>query len=138
MDDPFGLDADARAYLELFLEEFANIARYPLSLKDLVERWATLVREVEEGYADSIFEYANDVAIRDLLRTIETDGPSNLASSLRDYLEPLDRRFFMATNDTSRSIPGLVEMAGNPWRSRIPKNPSGELLNDLRRAGLRI
>jgi hypothetical protein len=136
MNEPFRIDDDAAAYLGSFLEHYANTSRYPLSLEGMLERWTRIVIEVEEGYGDSIYEYANDVAIRDVLRRIEIDGPSSLRSSLAAYLEPLDRRFFEATNETSRSLPGLVSSPGSPWRTRLPKNPQGELLSDLRAADL--
>jgi hypothetical protein len=132
MNDSFAVDPSFAGYLRSALQKSSERAGYPISLENLLERWKRFVSEVEQGYGDSIYEYANDLAVRNLLKNIETDAPANLRASLAAYLAPLDRRFFDATRPVRRTIPGLAQQSDAPWSVRIPKKADGELLDDLR------
>src|SRR5215212_7164636 len=128
MDDSFAVDPSAAGYLQTALQEFSEAAGYRISLDDLLERWKRFVGEVEQGYGDSIYEYANDVAVRSLLMKIAAGAPANLRTSLAAYLAPLDRRFFEATVAAEKTIPGLAQQSDAPWSVRIPKKADGELV----------
>ena len=136
MDDSFAVDPSSAGYLQSALQQFSESAGYRISLDYLLERWGRFVSAVEQGYSDSIYEYANDLAVRNLLKKIETDAPSSLRASLAAYLAPLDRRFFEATRAAEKTIPGLAQPSDAPWSVRIPKKADGELLDDLRSHGL--
>jgi hypothetical protein len=136
MNESFSLDLGSAAYLQSALRQLSESAGYRISLDNLLDQWNRFVGEVEEGYRDSIYEYANDLSVRNLLHEIETDAPGNLQVSLSAYLAPLDRRFFDATRAVGKPMPGLAQKSNAPWSERIPKNPTGELLDDLHSHGL--
>jgi hypothetical protein len=88
----------------------------------LLRDWSALVTAVERGYDDSIYEYTNDLSVRDRLAGIE--GPE---------LAELDRRFEAATEPAARP---LGERAvGWGWWRRVPRRRTGELADDLASLG---
>ena len=130
------LDNEAREYLGVTLQQLSRAAGYEVSLVGLISRWETVVKQVEAGYRDSIYEYVNDLSVRDTLRKLEVESPRSLAAPLTDHLAPLDLRFLEATETAAAPIPGVALEASSPWSSRIPRKAEGELLDDLRVAGL--
>ncbi len=60
------LPSDASAALEGALQRLSRRAGYPMSLQQLLQRWQHFVVRVEQGYADSIYEYTNELSVRDL------------------------------------------------------------------------
>jgi hypothetical protein len=129
-------DPESAAYLERALAKLSKTAGYRLTLGDLLDRWSCLVRAVEEGYGESIYEYANDVAVRNPLRGIEVHAPARVRTTLAASLVPLDDRFFAATDAVTDPITGTSPEPGEPWSRRVPKRPAGDLLDDLRLRGL--
>lgn len=136
MGDPFIVDDASVEYLQTTLEQLSETAGYRMSLENLLDRWRRFVSDVERGYSESIYEYANDLCIRNLLKVIEANAPLSLRTLLASHLAPLDYRFFEATHAVTKAIPGLVKQPDTPWSVRIPNRVSGELLDDLRAQGL--
>ena len=136
MRESFKVDDDSVGYLEATLGQLSGTAGYRVSLDELIERWKRFVHQVEQGYDDSIYEYANDLAVRHVLKRIEINAPASLRQSLSAHLMPVDQRFFQATRAAEKSIPALSQEPDTVWLARIPEKPVGGLLEDLRSYGL--
>jgi hypothetical protein len=100
------------------------------SLNELVRRWTDLVRAVEHGYDDSIYEYTNDLSVRDRLEDLVTAASPTLRAKLERALAPVDERFTAATEEAARPLGER-----SPWWRRVPKRREGELAEDLRALG---
>src|SRR5216684_3206081 len=107
MDDISFLDDALDATLKPILQRLSARAGFTITLTGLAQRWAALVASVERGYADSIYEYANDVAVRNLLRQIEAALPPDIRVKLALHLESLDERFMIATTESRGVVRGL-------------------------------
>lgn len=105
------------------------------TIANLLERWTKLVNDVESGYSLSLPDYTNDLALRDALCEIVKCVPERLSRELSHFLEPWDERFQFATKIID--IPLLpVDGSAGPWWWRIPKQPHGELLENLLSEGI--
>lgn len=105
-----------------------------LSLNGLLRAWGELVAAVERGYDDSIHEYTNDLAVRDRLARLADAASPALRSKVEAMVEPLDARFALATEASSRPLRGDGERG--PWWSVVPRRRVGELADDLAHEGL--
>lgn len=104
------------------------------SLNQLLGQWSELVRAVERGYDDSIYEYTNDLSVRDRLQDLIAASSSTLADKLRGELAPIDERFTAATEAAARPLsaaPGDLA----PWWRRVPRRRDGEFADDLEAMG---
>ncbi len=132
-----GLPPDASAALEGVLQRLSRRAGYPMSLQQLLQQWRNFVVRVEQGYADSIYEYMNELSVRDLLEEILRSVPHGLQKALAQWITPWDKRFAEATREIGRAmLPAVEQEAPLWWWFRIPKNPGEELEEDLRSEGL--
>ena len=78
----------------------------PASLNDMLSRWRAFVHAVERGYDDSIYEYMNDLLVRDHLEALLTAAPPGLRSKLENAISPIDSRFMKATEQAALSQAG--------------------------------
>ena len=127
------------ARLDLGPEERQELARLLAgeTLGALLRRWGDLVTQVERGYDDSIYEYTNDLSVRDRLeRVVQGAGPG-LRAKLEGALAGDDGRFEAATEDSARPLgaPGAAEPPW--WWRRVPRRRGGELADDLTSLGYR-
>ena len=100
------------------------------SFDSTLHRWSHFVTQVERGYDDSIYEYTNDLSVRDRLeRVIEGAGPG-LRARLAGRVVDADRRFEEATEETTRPLGEFSGTAPHWWR-RVPRRRVGELAEDL-------
>jgi hypothetical protein len=104
------------------------------SLHQLLGRWAEFVRGVERGYDDSIYEYTNDLSVRDSLEELISASSSTLAAKLRGEFAPIDERFTNATEPAKRPLSHAYGDLPSWWR-RVPKRREGELAEDLKAMG---
>lgn len=104
------------------------------SLNALLGAWRAFVSAVERGYESSIYEYTNDLALRDRLERVAAGAGEALAAKLRGAFAEDDRRFAAATEAAARP---LGEFAGEPppWWRRVPRCRTGELAEDLAALG---
>jgi hypothetical protein len=63
-----------------------------VSLQQLTADWDRFVSHVEEGYSDSIYEYTNDLSIRDLLEKL-INGESTIGKINRENKSGSGLRF---------------------------------------------
>jgi hypothetical protein len=120
------------ARLDLTPEEQKELARLLAgdTLGALLGRWSGFVTAVERGYDDSIYEYTNDLSVRDRLEGVAAGAGPALRAKLHARLAEDDRRFAAATQETDRALGEFTEEAPSWWR-RVPRRRVGELADDL-------
>ena len=119
------------ARLELAPEERDELARLlgDDSLGALLQDWSRFVTEVERGYDDSIYEYTNDLTIRDRLERVVAGASPGLRGRLQRALATDDSRFEAATEEAERPLGATYTTW---WWRRVPRRLVGELAEDLR------
>jgi hypothetical protein len=130
------LSREEELVLEPILSSISTRARQTLTLQVMLERWEYFVSEVEEGYDDSIYEYTNDLSVRDLLQVVVDNSSLTLREKLIDALQICDERFQKATEESKRSVLPDKEKSQAWWWFRVPVKPGLELKNDLQLDGL--
>ena len=101
------------------------------SLDAMLRRWSDFVTQVERGYDDSIYEYTNDLSVRDRHeRLLEGAGPG-LRAKLEGALAEDDRRFVAATEESARPLGEFGDTTPPWWWRRVPRRRIGELAQDL-------
>lgn len=126
---------ETRALKEV-IASLSERAKQPLSLNSLLQRWSNFVLQVERGYVGSIYEYINDLSVRDLLEEVTHKVPLTLCDNLLKLIRPWDERFNGATRKLSRSLsPAITQDESFDWWFRVPNKLDGELNEDLRSEG---
>lgn len=119
-------------YLERF-EEFVGASgwRTTPSPAGLVDHWRDFVETCEAGFSSTIYEYANERAVRDLLDKALNDPVLRRFPELADLrasVEEIDARYRLACRDDVS-----IGDATAPWWQRcVPRQAEGELAADLR------
>jgi len=116
-----------------------TVARH-VTLTGLLDSWRGLVEQVEQGYNESVYEYANDVDSRKILERVGRAAPAQAGEALFEWLRPWDERYDRATVRAAAPFHGRAEPDGphaaSPWHWRIPRRLAGELKTDLQDMGL--
>lgn len=103
-----------------------------VSPAQLLERWSVFVSECESGYADSIYEYDNDISVRDLLEAVVTDeefARFPQAEPIGEAVHGIDERFRAACREGVQ-----VGSESRPWwRRAVPRVALDEFADDLQR-----
>lgn len=63
--ETFELSQEEETLLEPIVTALSDRARFRITLAYLLDRWVWFVEVVEQGYDDSIYEYTNDLSVRD-------------------------------------------------------------------------
>jgi hypothetical protein len=130
------LGAEDQRRLQQALDGMTSETHVRITLGQLFREWASFVSEVERGYDDSIYEYANDLSTRAHLARIEGALSDQGQQALNAVLEPLDERFRRATKEIAAPLIDLVKNdRPTPWFNRVPLQPGNELAEDLRSEG---
>ncbi len=124
------LSREEELMLELVLSSLSRKAGHTLTLPLLLGRWKYFVSEVEVGYGDSIYEYMNDLTVRDLQIIIE-NCPIALRSRLVETIQIWDDRFKEVTKESNISTLPDKGKTQSWWWFRIPAKPGEELRSDL-------
>ena len=124
------LTSQERGELARLLAELAERTGREDSLDAMRGRWSAFVSAVERGYEDSIYEYTNDLSVRDRLESVAGAAGAALRAKLHDALADDDRRFEAATEEAARPLGELADDAPSWWR-RMPRRRVGELAEDL-------
>jgi len=127
------------ARLDLTQEEREELGRVLAGLGEdslgaMLGRWSAFVTTVERGYEDSIYEYTNDLSVRDRLEALAAGAGPALRTKLQGALAEDDRRFAAATQEAGRALGEFAEGAP-PWWRRVPRRRVGELAEDLEALG---
>lgn len=126
---------DAEA-VQAAVARLAARAKQHFSLDGLLNSWATFVGTVERGYEKSIYEYANDLSVRNLLHEVYSQVPEGAQRAIASSVEALDQRFDQATLEVDRAICPATTKQERPWCFRIPRRLVGELREDLEAEGI--
>jgi hypothetical protein len=101
-----------------------------------MDRWSSFVRDVEDGYAFSIYDYTNDLSVRDILDSLASRVPESIRVRIASELKEADDRFTKATRQVSAPmLNGGSSTLGDRW-FRIPKKLMEELRGDLESDGI--
>ncbi|TCC19247.1 hypothetical protein [Kribbella sindirgiensis] len=120
---------DTREFLGRFRETARSLgSQRLLTPTDVIGSWRGFVEECEEGYADNIYEFANDLAVRDLIRKILDSEELRTYSQMgwvRDEVAEIDGRYrAILLDDEVRP--------GRPWwEARVPRLAGEELAGDF-------
>ena len=125
------------ARLDLSPDERQELARLlsEHSLDAMLRGWSDLVTGVERGYADSIYEYTNDLSVRDRLERVVQGAGAGLRVKLEGALAEGDRRFEAATEEGARPLGEFGDASPPWWWRRVPRRRVGELADDLESLG---
>jgi hypothetical protein len=105
------------------------------TLEELVGQWSDFVGEVENGYSLSIYDYTNDLSVRDLLAELVKRVDRKAKDHALSLIAPCDERFRFATRELAQAIESAPKIRGWWWH-RIPCTLKGELRADLEQEGL--
>jgi hypothetical protein len=130
MSAELDLTHEEREELARLLAELAARTGREDSLGAMLGRWSAFVTTVERGYDDSIYEYTNDLSVRDRLEGVAAGAGPALRAKLHGALADDDRRFAAATQEADRALGEFADEAPSWWR-RVPRRRVGELGEDL-------
>lgn len=113
------------------------------NFKELLNKYQNFLEEIKTGYNFSIYDYINDLSIRDLPEKELEYLPKEIKNNYIHKLYELDTVFKNLTNEIKKPV-GLPEVKpASPqqqmtrwWYYRIPKNLGPELKRDLKGTGL--
>jgi hypothetical protein len=112
--------------------------RKAFTIEEMVDKWAWLVTEVENGYTDMVEEYLNDLFCRNWLHeawTLLNDRPIIVWTP---KIRILDDRFRLTTDyDDGYALSHFFKLPDPDmwWWRRCPRILAGELGESLRSAG---
>ena len=129
------LGPEERQELARVLAELAERSGREQSLDAMLRRWSDFVTGVARGYDDSIYEYTNDLSVRDRLEHVVQGAGPGLRAKLEQGLAEDDRRFDAATEAAHRPLGNDAEARPPWWWRRVPRRRSGELAEDLESLG---
>ncbi len=133
MTDKLSLSEEEIDLLKPVLSAMSNRRKGVVTLEYLLSRWANFVSAVENIYEFSIYDYTNDLAVRDLLEEVLCICPERLRQKLLVKIKGIDDRFVTATSPVTHPL--LRGESRDWWWYRVPKEPSAELADDLTSAG---
>ena len=116
--------------IELALSQASKQAQIQLAIESLLDAWKRFVIQVENGYAESYYEYTNDLSTRDILDDLLHVSDSSIQAKLLRFLEPWDSRFYQATRESDLIVP-QDRNSHRDWWHRVPKILIDELRSDL-------
>ncbi|MBI5202493.1 MAG: hypothetical protein HY925_12955 [Elusimicrobia bacterium] len=101
----------------------------------LLSKWRAFVADVERGYGWTLYDYQNDLSVRDEIERVVRSVPASVRRQLSEPLAEADRKFASATEPSPRPVlrGGAPDHA---WYKRVPKVRVGELKSDLLDEGL--
>lgn len=122
MSRPDDWSAEEARQFDEALAAMGPIAGRNPSLAALMDKWRALVCEVERGYRLTVYDYTNDLSIRDRLEEVRKAVSPLLAAKLDALIGPLDARLIDATDPVPQP---LMARSGSWWR-RIPRRRDAE------------
>lgn len=106
------------------------------TLHGLINDWIRLIDEIERGYQFTIYDYTNDLSIRDFLEKIKTILSNDGQTKISELIKPIDEKFLAVTRVVNRPLLESLNDEHQPfWWYRIPKRLEGDLEQDLHNEG---
>lgn len=118
------------AALDSAMKAVGSTSGFKASFQDLVEFVHSL-----DGYDFSIYDYDNDVCVRESMDLAIQRCPAPLQERAQAVLQELDQDFLSRTVPVERSC-SLSTQVSVDWHSRLPKNPGSELAKDIESGNL--
>ena len=127
------LTAAEEAGLEPALQEIQRRtnATGSVTIEGLIRKWSSFVGEIEAGYKLSIYDYTNDLCVRDVLDDLIELVPDPVRDKIRAALAEWDDRYRLATKHSSEPLLPGRDIVGRARWHRVPRVLSGELKDDL-------
>ena len=122
---------EEKLVLEPILESLNKRTKPTHTLYSLLTKWEEFVISVERGYRFSIYDYTNDLSVRDILQRIIDQCPLALRHKICSAINTYDEQFKTITIEKSEPIYKLKADPSFWWWYRVPKYPGAELQNDL-------
>ncbi len=121
--------------MSTFIDRFSEATdehgiREKWSPASYIEAWQFFVTECEEGYQSSIYEYENELSVRDVIeRALSIPGLAEDSEGVlfADAIAKVDSRFASLL----ASGPEIAGEAVPWWRRRIPSHAGEELVADV-------
>ncbi|AHH99841.1 hypothetical protein GCM10010174_44690 [Kutzneria viridogrisea] len=119
------------AFAERFRQVLAESGRAThVSPTELLDRWDGFVVLCEEGYEDNIYEYNNDLSVRDAIDSVLRDGRLREFDQwqwFKEQVDAIDARFRAVTYP--EPVRGGADWPW--WRAHVPARAGSELAADL-------
>lgn len=113
-------------------QRLSSQASGSINLNQLLSRYEAFVTEVENGYELTGYDYANDLALRDLLDELVSAMPPKIRDKINSQqLDSLDERFQQTTREMANPLPLAAPKRPRWWWFRMPNDLSGQLATDL-------
>ena len=133
----FELGFRAPRALENVLQAISQRVGRTITLNELLQSWGEFVAAVERGYSYSIYDYANDLAVRDLIEEVTEAVLPEDAEAIRRVIDGDDNRFRDLTTPLNRPIVALETISERRWwYYRVPRKAGDELTKDLQSEGI--
>ena len=125
------MNSEERARLGELLARMSKSAHHQIDLEGLIADWRRFVTELQTGYGASIYDYTNDVSVRDLLGELIASLSPTGADELEREIAAADDAYRAATRPSDRPLLPLAPDVHSWWWFRIPLRPGRELEADL-------
>ncbi|MFG1912406.1 hypothetical protein [Kribbella sp. NPDC048928] len=123
-------ETDTREFLEAYRDVMDSMGRgRPLSPMALVDQWRSFVQWCEEGYGQDIYEYENDLSVRETVeRVLRSERLQRFDQMVwvREQVAEADERFRRLLSDEK------VRSQGPWWKVRLPRIAGAVLAADVR------
>lgn len=106
-----------------------------LTLNKIINSWENFIVQIEKGYVDSIYEYTNDLSVRNLIQKIIEKVPPEIKHKLLTKVKALDDKFLLITYEIDKPLGIGYNKQSEYWWYRLPINISEELEDDLKSQG---
>lgn len=100
------------------------------SFDQLVYQYRLFVHSVD-GYAFTIYDYDNDLSVRESLDRALQSCSAELREKAQASLQKLDDQFLQETVAAERKYGPNCEDCSFNWYSRLPRNPGDTLKEDI-------
>jgi hypothetical protein len=104
------------------------------SITQLLGAWEQFVQSVDAGYDWSIYEYTNDLSVRDQIAEVLSVLKPGSLQWISDSVAAVDARFRDVTRELDRPLQSGADRGW--WWRRVPSRPGEELAADLAVEGL--
>jgi hypothetical protein len=115
---------------------FTARAGFKITLDGLLADWQNLTHKISIGYDNNIYEYMNDLSVRDLLEELMENVSEELRNKIMELVKASDEAFYNVTVDVPKPLLAKHCSAEAFWWKRIPKILKDELEDDLKKEGI--
>lgn len=115
-------------------KELSEKYKFIVKLHNLLNKWNYVVNNILKGYNDNVYEYINDLAVRDILQEIIEMSSNVLSKKIIKLCSSMDNIFINETEEFSKLISSDAKDRNKFWLFRIPKKRSADFekeINDI-------